>query len=84
MDPNTKKYKPKNDTSTFSKFETSLVSFFNFQFDDMREDEKQDVREGLVSDCDTISIVAINLFQPNTGNNHCCSPVLYLAGMRMD
>jgi hypothetical protein len=41
----------------FHKFESSLVEFFsNHQFDSMREDEESNIRDGLVSHCETTYI----------------------------
>ena len=57
---------PVNERTKFHKFETSLIKFFDLQFDAMREDEKQNVRDGLVGDCETIYIAGFNLLHPNT------------------
>ena len=58
--------KTANARAKFSKFETSLVQFFDLQFDALREGEKQNIRDGLVGDCETIYVAAFNLNQPNT------------------
>jgi hypothetical protein len=55
-----------NDKSKFTKFESSLVNFFNLQFDNMREDERQNIQDGLVKDCETIYVAAFNLIHQNT------------------
>jgi hypothetical protein len=55
-----------NDRSKFHKFESSLVNSFNLQFDVRREEEKQNIREGLLKDCETLYVVAFNLIKPNT------------------
>ncbi len=49
-----------NQKPVYNTFKKTLVAFFELQFDSMRKDEKQNIRDGLTQNCETIYIASFN------------------------
>jgi hypothetical protein len=54
-----------NEKGKFIKVQNTLAEFFALQFDEIRPEEKDNIRQGLTANCKTLYIIAFNLHRPN-------------------